>query len=398
MTNYNKRRKKDQRRARRMAEQAWEAADAGELSRARKIIRRATDLTPANPVLWNDQGLLSLQADDDDEAARAFAAAISVSPDFAAAYAHLAALRARRGQIAEAVALQLQAVQLAPDSETFAAQLASYRSLRAAGFDLQNESSRPTVSSASAAAQTSVSDLAARSRDLAWHEHADRLASEGVCRLPEFLGGDECEFLRRLFDDDERFSKTVIMNKPRFGQGVYRYLKRPLPALVDELRQTLYPPLCEIVNGWQQLLGADERYPDTWDEFRATCAAAGQTTPTPLLIRYEAGGFNMPHSDLRGPVFFPIQLAIVLSQRLDAPDLDKEGFTGGDFVLCDEPERKEADRRRVPAGLGDAILFCTASRLSRVGGMLGLKTVKHGVERITSGTRYVLGVPFHEYE
>ena len=68
MTNYKKRRKKDQRRARKMSEQAWQAADDGELSTALKIIRRATDLAPANPVVWNDQGLLSLEAADEDGA------------------------------------------------------------------------------------------------------------------------------------------------------------------------------------------------------------------------------------------------------------------------------------------------------------------------------------------
>jgi hypothetical protein len=32
-------------------------------------------------------------------------------------------------------------------------------------------------------------------------------------------------------------------------------------------------------------------------------------------LRYEAGGFNALHRDLRGDVFFPIQLAVVLSRR-----------------------------------------------------------------------------------
>lgn len=36
-------------------------------------------------------------------------------------------------------------------------------------------------------------------------------------------------------------------------------------------------------------------------------------------------------------------------------------------------------------------------RLMRIGGVYGLQPVKHGVARITEGTRLVLGVPFREY-
>jgi hypothetical protein len=135
-----------------------------------------------------------------------------------------------------------------------------------------------------------------------------------------------------------------------------------------------------------------------WEEFRLQCAAAGQTVPTPLLLRYEAGGFNAPHRDIRGEVFFPIQMAIVLSHQSDLATPERDGFLGGKFVFCDDPERKKSDRRRIAAGLGDAILFCTRDRLVRLAGVYGLQPVKHGVETIVAGTRYVLGLPFHEYK
>jgi hypothetical protein len=394
MTNYNKRRKKDRRRARKMADQAWEAADSGELSRALKIIRRATDLNPANPVLWNDLGLLTLEAADDNAAATAFAAAISVSPDFGDAYAHLAAIRARQGRIVEAVDLQTKAVERLPDSETFQQRLASYRSL------LKERPAELTAPSRNSGLETEVKGggLETRCRAMSWQLRGEELTRDGVCLLREFFTPEECEHFRDLFHQDDRFAKTVVMNKPRFGQGVYRYFNAPLPAFVVALRRAVYPYLREIVNDWQTRIGSEGRYPASWDAFRDRCEAAGQTSPTPLLIRYEAGGFNMPHRDLRGKVFFPIQLAVVLSSRLESGQLAEEGFTGGEFIFCDEPERKEADRRRIPAGLGDAILFCTSSRLARVGGLVGLQPVQHGVERINSGTRYVLGVPFHEYE
>lgn len=128
------------------------------------------------------------------------------------------------------------------------------------------------------------------------------------------------------------------------------------------------------------------------------CAEAGQTTPSPLLLRYEAGGFNALHQDLRGDVFFPLQLVVVLSPRAaSGDDSDPGGFTGGEFLLCDQPERKSSDRRQIAAGLGDAVLFCTRARLVRVGDVHGLKPVMHGLNLITSGTRYAIGIPFHDF-
>lgn len=86
----------------------------------------------------------------------------------------------------------------------------------------------------------------------------------------------------------------------------------------------------------------------------------------------------------------------VFSPRAAPPG--EAGFTGGEFLLCDEPERKKSDRRSVPAGLGDAVLFCTRSRLENVGGVYGLKSVRHGLTPVESGERFALGVPFHEFE
>jgi hypothetical protein len=96
-------------------------------------------------------------------------------------------------------------------------------------------------------------------------------------------------------------------------------------------------------------------------------------------------------------VFFPIQLAVVLSRRAGPEDPGSGGFTGGEFLLCDVPEQRKSRRRAVAAGLGDAVLFCTRDRLVRVGGAHGLQPVKHGAARVTAGSRFVLGLPFHEY-
>jgi hypothetical protein len=96
-------------------------------------------------------------------------------------------------------------------------------------------------------------------------------------------------------------------------------------------------------------------------------------------------------------VFFPIQLAVVLSPRADQSGSPAEGFQGGEFLFCDVPENVKSRRRALAAGLGDGVLFCTRDRLVPIGGVHGSQPVKHGMATIISGTRFALGVPFHEY-
>jgi hypothetical protein len=239
-------------------------------------------------------------------------------------------------------------------------------------------------------------ELAARVAVADWPMIEESLTRRGYGLIPSLLAADECRLLSDCFGDDARFARTVVMNKDHFGRGVYRYFDAPLPPLVEAVRRLVYPHVAAIANRWQRLLREDALYPMTWEAYRLRCAAAGQTTPTPLLLRYETGGFNAPHRDIRGREFFPIQLVIVLSPR--AATAGEEGFTGGEFLLCDEPERKKSDRRNVPASLGDAVLFCTRSRLENVGGVYGFKSVQHGLTPVESGERFALGVPFHEFE
>ena len=123
------------------------------------------------------------------------------------------------------------------------------------------------------------------------------------------------------------------------GCGSYRYFASPLPGLIDAIRRLTYPNVARIANRWQRLLGKDSLFPTTWEGYRRRCEAAEQTTPTPILLNYDSGGFNALHRDIRGSEFFPIQLVVVLSPMND--DSISDGFTGGEFLFCDEPERKK---------------------------------------------------------
>ncbi|HYT88134.1 MAG TPA: 2OG-Fe(II) oxygenase [Gemmataceae bacterium] len=396
--NPKKQKEKDRRRARRLVDEAWEAADAGNLDLAEKIIRRAVTAQADNPMLWLDQGAILELRQKELDAAESFRTALRLAPTFAEPYAHLAALRCRQGSVREAVALQTKAVRYASDNATYVEQLEAYRLLAGPEQLPQTTAERTTAAEQAVTPPEAANDgWGNRLATLDWHRLDERLTRDGCLLISKLLDAATCEALRRMFDDDALFAKTVGMDRPDFGQGTYRYFQAPIPEVVDRLRRAVYPHVACIANGWQRLLGEPERYPPEWDAFREDCRAAGQTTPTPVLLKYGPGGFNALHRDLRGAVFFPIQMAVVLSPRADPSDPQADGFRGGDFLFCDVPEGKKARRREIAAGLGDALLFCTRDRLVKIGGAYGLQPVKHGVTPITAGTRLVLGVPFHEY-
>jgi hypothetical protein len=212
--------------------------------------------------------------------------------------------------------------------------------------------------------------------------------------LPGLLDPAACAEARAWFDDDRLFDRTAVLDRPDFGAGACRYFRSPLPPAVDGLRRAAYAPAARVANAWRRLLGKPEAYPPEWGAFRDECRRAGQARSAVQLLRYGPGGFHALHRDLRGRVFFPVQLAVVLSPRADQ---EAGGFQGGEFVLGDVPEGPKARRREVAAGLGDGILFGARDRLVQIGGAYGLQKVKHGTAPVTAGTRLVLSVPFHEH-
>jgi hypothetical protein len=395
--NLKKDKEKQRRRARKLAEEAWQAAEEGNLDLAEKIIRRAVVVQIENPVLWHDQGAILMMRGKHDDAEQSFRNALRLAPNYAEAYDRLAASLAKRGWSEQAVVLQTQAVTHAPNHAGYAERLRAYQALAAVDERrLQaplNAIPRPEPAPRGIH-EMPIVDWSARLAELDWSMISERLTREGCVLIPKLMEEGVCLALRELFGRDELFGRTVDMDRPDYGRGTYRYFRAPVPELVEGLRRATYPHVAAIANHWQELLGEEERYPTEWDTFRAHCHAEGQTKPTPILLCYNAGGFNALHRDLRGAVYFPVQMAVVLSPRAEQSD---GGFVGGDFLFCDVPERAKAKRRILPAGLGDAVLFCTRDRLVPIGGVYGLQPVMHGVQQIETGRRIVLGVPFHEY-
>jgi hypothetical protein len=232
--------------------------------------------------------------------------------------------------------------------------------------------------------------LEERVRGLDWAALAKSLDAKGSALIPALLTADECDALAGLYDEDRHFRSRVVMARHGYGRGEYRYFAYPLPDTIARLRKALYPALAAVANRWNQAMGIDVSYPSTLEEFLARCHGAGQTRPTPLVLRYGAGDYNCLHQDLYGEHVFPLQAAILLSQ----PGTD---FEGGEFVLTEQRPRMQSRVEVVPlAARGDAVVFAVNQR--PVQGSRGTYRVKlrHGVSTVLGGRRHVAGVIFHD--
>ena len=231
----------------------------------------------------------------------------------------------------------------------------------------------------------SIPDRIAR---LDWRALERGLDERGYATTPTLLTPEECRRLAALYGDERRFRTRVDMLRHRFGEGEYKYFAAPLPPLVAALRTRVYPHLAAIANRWAAALGT-EAYPPALPEYLARCAARGQRRPTPLLLRYTAGGYNCLHQDVYGPLAFPLQLTCVLSQV-------GEDYTGGEFLLVEQRPRSQSRGEAIVLGRGQVVIF--PNRFRPVAGTRGSYrvTVRHGVSRLHSGERMSLGIIFHD--
>src|SRR5262245_53523399 len=224
--------------------------------------------------------------------------------------------------------------------------------------------------------------------ELDWSAIEQSLHKSGFAKVGQILTATHCAELINLYTDDSRFRSRVNMAQYRFGQGEYKYFADPLPPIVQSLREMMYPQLAAVANKWAEQLGRSERFPSTLTDYLKLCAKQGQSRPTPLLLRYEAGGYNCLHQDLYGPLVFPLQMTVGLSRR----NVD---YTGGEFLLVEQRPRAQSRGFSITLDQGEAIVFAVRER--PVQGTRGFyRTVmRHGVSPLESGTRYALGVIFH---
>jgi hypothetical protein len=231
--------------------------------------------------------------------------------------------------------------------------------------------------------------IARRLAGLEWNRIAEGLDAKGYSHVGGVLPIEECEEFIGMYDRPDIYRKTVTMARHRFGLGEYKYFNYPLPEAVQTVRENVYPKLAPVANVWAERLRMDVRFPSSFAGFQRLCRDAGQTKPTPLILKYGEGGFNTLHQDLYGDVYFPIQLAFFLNEP-------GEDYTGGEFVMSEQVPRAQSRAIVLTPRRGDMIVFTTNFR--PVKGVRGYyrSAMKHGVSEVRSGVRHTLGVIFHD--
>jgi uncharacterized protein len=224
---------------------------------------------------------------------------------------------------------------------------------------------------------------------LDWPTIERDLDAYGCAIAPKLILPEACRAFAALYPDDSRFRSRIVMAKHGFGRGEYKYFAYPLPDLIVALRRGFYSRLAPIADRWNEAMGVSVRYPAEHDAFLTRCREAGQTRPTPLLLRYGPGDYNCLHQDVYGEHLFPLQVAILLSE----PGRD---FDGGEFVLTEQRPRMQSRAEVVCLRQGDGVIFAVRER--PVQGARGTYRVnlRHGVSRIKSGERFTLGIILHD--
>lgn len=222
-----------------------------------------------------------------------------------------------------------------------------------------------------------------------WPEVRRSLDNKGFAAIPSLLTAGECDSIIKLYDDDRLFRSTINMQRYRFGRGEYKYFGYPLPPIVQSLRAGFYPFLVPVANAWMERLNVEVRYPEQFDEFLSLCHNKKQVRPTPLVLRYEAEGYNTLHQDLYGEIFFPFQVVLMLTE----PGKSHEG---GDLVFVEQLPRAQSRVEVVKPQLGDAVIFTTNFRPVRGSRGYYRAKMKHGVSAVKTGLRYTLGIIFHD--
>src|SRR5207247_5788708 len=100
-----------------------------------------------------------------------------------------------------------------------------------------------------------------RIENLDWQTIEKDLDQWGYALTGPLLTEQECKDLINLYDDAKKFRSVISMERYRFGSGEYKYFADPLPEIIEHLRQSSYPFLATIANGWMKKLNEKNEFP-----------------------------------------------------------------------------------------------------------------------------------------
>ena len=232
-------------------------------------------------------------------------------------------------------------------------------------------------------------DTKSRIETVNWKAVRRNLNNTGYAIVKKILSKEDCDSLIEGYNDDTLYRKTISMERYQFGKGEYKYYDYPLPAIIQRMRELVYPNIVPVANLWMKVLNRPVSFPEKHTDMLQACQAADQHKPTPLILNYSEGGFNTLHQDLYGDVFFPIQAVFFLSES-------GKDYQGGEFVMTEQRPRAQSKAIVLNPMQGDMLLFTTNFR--PVKGTRGYYQVKmkHGVSEVKDGKRFTLGVIFHD--
>jgi alkylated DNA nucleotide flippase Atl1 len=217
-----------------------------------------------------------------------------------------------------------------------------------------------------------------------WDTALVSLRQMGAFVAPDLVAPTTCTTLTDLWDEDELFERTIEMGPRGYGIGTYRYWKEPIPAPAAEIRTRVYDELRALAAE----LTHSPQFPRDYEQFMDMGHSAGQLRSSCILLRYEEGGVNHPHRDIYGPVWFPYQALVVLSER-------GRDFRGGEFALYDKDPAGARIERTFPLDQGDLCIFASKSCRRTVNRRERWVELEHGMTPVTHGVRFAFGIVLH---
>ena len=345
--NTHRHRRRDRRSTEATLEQAFAALDRGEPELARKLALRARTDGGMNVRVLHDHAELMLALGDLDEAEDALRAAIALAPNYADAFAALAALQAQRGKWPTAARLQRKVVELKPHDERAAASLREYEAAAAA---------EPAPAEPAGEAPPELWNLSARARVLDVAALLTELIAHGHATAPLLTAAECAELRQTCAADAPGLDRVETLDAAR-----WRHFLIPPPLPIAALRAALFAPAAALANAQCRQLGDEPRFPDSWPRWRG--GAAGRSTSR--WVDLASGETRADRTDDRRN--FPLRAVIDLGP----------GDAAETVAVLDQRPGRRVRASRARSRAGDVVFCCWRERLCAVAGVFGLQLVRY---------------------